>query len=64
MWGDITPLARAYGTETESYHTVAWTHTTDDTRVFATSLGHNNDIFENAEFLDMITKGLLWAVDR
>jgi uncharacterized protein len=64
IWGDITPLARAYGEETEEYHTVTWTHEFNNTRVFATTLGHNNDMFEREEFLDMVTNGLLWAVER
>jgi len=63
-WGTITPLARAYGKETEKYHTVAWTHETDNNRVFATTLGHNNETFEQEEFLNLITKGLLWAVKK
>lgn len=64
VWGDITPLARAYGTETEEYHTVTWTHEINDTRVFATTLGHNNEIFEKDEFLNKISNGILWAVGR
>jgi uncharacterized protein len=64
IWGDITPLAQAYGTETEEYHPVTWTHTYNQTRIFATSLGHNNEMFHRDEFLDMVTNGLLWAVNR
>jgi uncharacterized protein len=64
IWGDITPLARAYGQETEEYHTVTWTHEINDTRIFATSLGHNNEVFERDEFMDKVTNGLLWAVGR
>lgn len=64
IWGDITPLARAYGTETEEYHTVSWTHEMEGTRVFVTTLGHNNETFEKKEFLDKIANGLLWAVDE
>lgn len=64
LWGDITPLARAYGTETEEYHTVTWTHENGGSRVFATTLGHNNESFEKDEFLDKITNGILWAAER
>lgn len=64
VWGDITPLARAYGEETGQYHTTTWTHEINDTRIFATTLGHNNAVFEEKVFLDKITCGLLWAVDR
>jgi uncharacterized protein len=64
VWGDITPLAEAYGAETEEYHIVTWTHEINSTRIFATSLGHNNEIFEKDEFLGKIANGLMWAVGR
>lgn len=64
IWGDITPLARAYGQKTEEYHTVIWTHEINDTKVFATTPGHNDEVFEEKEFLDNIANGILWAVGR
>lgn len=64
IWGEITPLARAYGVETEEYHTISWIHEIEDTRVFVTTLGHNNETFEREEFLDKVANGLLWAVDE
>lgn len=64
IWGDITPLARAYGEETEEYHTTTWTHEIKDTRLFGTTLGHNNEVFEEKVFLDKVANGILWAVDR
>lgn len=64
VWDGTTPLARVYGKETETYNTVVWTHETDDNRVFATTLGHNNEIFEEEEFLTLVANGLLWAVGR
>lgn len=62
--GDINPLAQAFGTQTEAHHPVAWTYETGETRVFATTLGHNNTMFEQDHFLDMIANGILWSVDR
>ena len=44
---------------------VAWTNTyRDKTRVFATTLGHNNDTVGDDRYLDLVTRGLLWSVDR
>ncbi|MDZ7692430.1 MAG: ThuA domain-containing protein [Balneolaceae bacterium] len=63
-WGDITPLARAYGQDTEEYHTVIWTHQINDTKVFAITPGHNSEVFGETVFLDTIANGILWAVDR
>lgn len=64
VWGNITPLARAYGVDTEEYHTITWTHEFSNTRVFATTLGHNNEMFEQSVFLDKVTNGILWAAGR
>jgi len=64
IWGEITPLARAYGVQTEKYHPVAWTHEGEGVRVFATTLGHNNEIFERDEYLTMVANGFLWAAGR
>ncbi len=34
------------------------------TRVFATTLGHNNETVSNERYLDLITRGLLWSLDK
>jgi type 1 glutamine amidotransferase len=34
------------------------------TRVFATTLGHNNETVADGRYLDLVTRGLLWAVDK
>ncbi|MEX0685681.1 MAG: ThuA domain-containing protein [Balneolales bacterium] len=64
IWGDITPLARAYGQDTEKYHTITWTHEYEGTRIFSTTLGHENEMFREKLFLDNVANGLLWAVER
>lgn len=44
---------------------VAWTNNyRGTTRVFATTLGHNNDTVADSRYLDMITRGLLWSCDK
>lgn len=64
IWGDITLQAHTYGEETQEYQPVTWTHEADSTRVFATTLGHSNETFEQEEFITMVTNGILWAVGR
>ena len=32
-----------------------------NTRVFATTLGHNNETVADDRYLDLVTRGLLWA---
>jgi type 1 glutamine amidotransferase len=42
-----------------------WTNTYNEkTRVFGTTLGHNNATVSDPKYLDLVTRGLLWSVDR
>jgi type 1 glutamine amidotransferase len=44
---------------------VVWTNRyAQNTRVFATTLGHNNDTVGDARYLDLVTRGLLWSCDK
>ena len=44
---------------------VAWTNLYNGkTRVFATTLGHNNETVADPRYVDLVTRGLLWSVDR
>lgn len=58
------PLAK--GKQEEAEAVVAWTNEYGDakTRVFSTTLGHNNDTVADARFLDLVTRGLLWACGK
>jgi type 1 glutamine amidotransferase len=52
-------------TENHFDDVVVWTNTYNGkTRVFATTLGHNNDTCADARYLDLVTRGLLWSVDK
>jgi hypothetical protein len=52
-------------TEKESEYGVAWTNTyKGKTRVFSTTIGHNNDTVADARYLDLVTNGVLWACDK
>jgi type 1 glutamine amidotransferase len=57
------PLAR--GKQQDADNVVVWTNDYDGkTRVFATTLGHNNDTVADARYLDLVTRGLLWSLDK
>lgn len=44
---------------------VAWVNTYHGkTRVFSTTIGHNNETVSDARYLDLVTRGLLWACDK
>ena len=44
---------------------VVWTNLYNGkTKVFATTLGHNNVTVEDPRYLDLVTRGLLWSVGK
>jgi hypothetical protein len=74
-----TPLAKgkqivknkkkaADGSETVEEKTVetvvAWINTYGKTRVFSTTIGHNNATVSDDKYLDLIARGVLWATDK
>ena len=53
------------GVETTNEYVVTWTNLyKGKTRVFATTLGHNNATVADPRYLDLVTRGLLWSVDK
>lgn len=45
---------------------VAWTNEygAKKTRVFSTTIGHNNETVSDVRYLDLVTNGVLWACDK
>jgi type 1 glutamine amidotransferase len=65
------PLARGTqivkqrdGSTKEVEYVIAWANDYGSTRVFNTTLGHNNETVADARYLDLVTRGLLWACDK
>ena len=57
------PLAR--GKQSGQAYVTIWTNLYNGkTRVFGTTLGHNNATVEDSRYLDLVTRGLLWSVDK
>jgi type 1 glutamine amidotransferase len=50
----------------EAQAVVAWTNEygPNKTRIFSTSLGHNNDTVGDDRYLDLVCRGILWAAGR
>jgi len=67
-----TPLARGRQTTwdrkrrpTTSDYVVVWTNNyRGTTKVFATTLGHNNQTVSDPRYLDLVTRGLLWSCGK
>lgn len=66
LFDTAKPLARGRqdtGKKVDDF-VVVWTNEFGKARVFSTTLGHNNDTVGDARYLDMVTRGLLWSVDK
>ena len=62
VYDSITPLAR--GRQDGKETIVAWTNDFKGTRVFCTTLGHSNATVGDPRYLDLVTRGLLWSVNK
>lgn len=53
------------GEESTTECVVVWTNQYRvSTRVFATTLGHNNETVADSRYLELVTRGLLWSCDK
>ena len=52
------------GEEANNDYVVAWTNNYHGTKVFATTLGHNNQTVGDPRYLDLVTRGLLWSCGK
>jgi len=61
-----TVLARGKQTvkEKENDFAVVWTNDFRGTRVFSTTIGHFNETVGDARYLDLVTRGVLWACGK
>lgn len=58
-------LGTENGQEKSAESVVVWTNIYQaKTRVFSTTIGHNNATVSDARYLDLVTRGLFWAVKR
>jgi len=63
---DAKPAAGPEAKPVEANAVVAWTNEFGDkkTRIFSTTIGHNNETVSDARYLDLVTRGLLWSADK
>ncbi len=66
VWPTATPLATAKNREKGNAEVCVWSNEYGDekTRVFGTTLGHHNVTVESDEYLDLLTRGTLWACGK
>jgi len=60
------PKNKSDGKPGEAKAVVAWTNEygPNKTRIFSTSLGHNNDTVGDDRYLDLVCRGILWAAGK
>jgi type 1 glutamine amidotransferase len=71
VFESATPLARGRqtvkqrdGSSKDVEYVVAWANQYENTRVFSTTLGHNNATVSDPRYLDLVTRGLLWSCGK
>lgn len=64
--GKQTVTDKKTGEKKDVETVVVWTNEYGDkkTRVFSTTIGHNNETVSDAKYLDLVTRGVLWACDK
>ncbi len=62
VWPTATVLAN--GDNGKRDQPVVWVNEFGGTRVFGTSVGHHNETVAEPVYLDLVTRGLLWATGR
>ena len=65
VWPTVTPLATG-DTEQQPENLLIWANAygPKKTRVFSTTLGHNNETVGDDRYLDLLTRGVLWAAGK
>jgi type 1 glutamine amidotransferase len=64
LTGKVLDTAKplVHGKQGKQETVVVWTNTYNkNTKVFCTTLGHNNETVADDRYLDLVTRGLLWA---
>lgn len=64
IWPNCTPLAAAFSPETETDQPCIWINNYDNVRVFGTTLGHHNETMIADQWLDVVSRGVLWTVNK
>ena len=64
LWPSAHPLGTAKNKEQGNDEVCVWTNQYGKGRVFGTTLGHHNETVGAPEYLDLVTRGTLWACDK
>ncbi len=62
MFPTATALAHAMGTNPEKHQPTIWVNEYKGVRVFVTTIGHHNETMASDVYLDLVSRGIQWAV--
>jgi type 1 glutamine amidotransferase len=64
LWPKATALATSVSEKSKDKHPVVWVNDYHGTRVFGTTYGHSNATFEDATFINLLARGIVWAAGK
>ncbi len=64
VWETAHPLASAKNREQGNEEVCVWTNQFGKGRVFGTTLGHHNETVNDPVYLNLVTRGVLWAAGK
>ncbi|MEO0796719.1 MAG: ThuA domain-containing protein [Verrucomicrobiota bacterium] len=66
IYPTMTSLAESTSEKNGESHSTVWVNEygPNKTRVFATSIGHHNETMLDPNYMDMLTRGFLWAAGK
>ncbi len=64
LWPGATTLATSVSEKDGKAHPVVWVNDYEGTRVFGTTYGHSDDTFRDPVFIDLLTRGIVWAAGK
>lgn len=64
VWPTAHPLATSKNKEKGNDEVCVWTNQYEKARVFGTTLGHHNETVSAPQYLDLLTRGVLWATGK
>lgn len=64
LWPTATALATSVSEKDASVNPVIWVNDFHGARVFGTTYGHSNATWHDPVFVNLVTRGLLWAAGR
>ena len=64
VWPNTTVLATSVSERDGKSHPVIWTNKYGKARVFGTTFGHSDATFTDSVFLNLTSRGILWAAGR